>query len=104
MQIGAPGHAGEYEVQEGFGWTNGVLLYFLSKYGDLLSYEDNTATNPVTRSKRTHPIFAFILFIGIFTIALMWSFLQKKRYRRILLLMLAISSMMAFIYHVQILT
>lgn len=24
---------GEYKVQEGFGWTNGVVLYFMNKYG-----------------------------------------------------------------------
>lgn len=30
------GHGGEYEVQEGFGWTNGVVLNFLNKYGGVL--------------------------------------------------------------------
>ena len=30
------GHGGEYEVQEGFGWTNGVVLNFLHLYGDSL--------------------------------------------------------------------
>lgn len=31
-QTGKPGGGGEYDVQEGFGWTNGVSLYLLSKY------------------------------------------------------------------------
>ena len=31
-----PGGAGEYDVQEGFGWTNGVLLSLFAKYGDRL--------------------------------------------------------------------
>jgi alpha,alpha-trehalase len=31
------GGGGEYEVQKGFGWTNGVILDLLDKYGDLLS-------------------------------------------------------------------
>ena len=31
--VGNPGRGGEYVVQEGFGWTNGVALYFLQKYG-----------------------------------------------------------------------
>lgn len=32
----AAGGGGEYEVQEGFGWTNGVLLDLLVTYGDRL--------------------------------------------------------------------
>jgi len=31
--LGNPGHGGEYEVQEGFGWTNGVALYLIKNYG-----------------------------------------------------------------------
>ncbi|XP_040114100.1 trehalase isoform X2 [Oryx dammah] len=34
---GQPGGGGEYEVQEGFGWTNGVALMLLDRYGDRLS-------------------------------------------------------------------
>lgn len=30
------GSGGEYEVQEGFGWTNGVILDLLLTYGDRL--------------------------------------------------------------------
>lgn len=33
---GQPGGGGEYEVQEGFGWTNGVALMLLDQYGDRL--------------------------------------------------------------------
>ncbi|XP_036114530.1 trehalase [Molossus molossus] len=33
---GQPGGGGEYEVQEGFGWTNGVVLMLLDRYGDRL--------------------------------------------------------------------
>jgi len=29
-QVGLPGGDGEYEVQEGFGWSNGVMMHFLS--------------------------------------------------------------------------
>jgi len=32
--IGQEGHGGEYPVQDGFGWTNGVALYLLNKYPD----------------------------------------------------------------------
>ncbi|XP_008061105.1 trehalase isoform X2 [Carlito syrichta] len=34
---GQPGGGGEYEVQEGFGWTNGVVLMLLDCYGDRLT-------------------------------------------------------------------
>ncbi|KAF3823641.1 hypothetical protein GH733_007109 [Mirounga leonina] len=34
---GQPGGGGEYEVQEGLGWTSGVVLMLLDRYGDRLS-------------------------------------------------------------------
>ncbi|XP_032633040.1 trehalase isoform X1 [Chelonoidis abingdonii] len=34
---GKPGTGGEYQVQEGFGWTNGVVLQLLDLYGDRLT-------------------------------------------------------------------
>lgn len=34
--LGLPGGGGEYDVQPGFGWTNGVVLDFLEKYGNRL--------------------------------------------------------------------
>jgi hypothetical protein len=37
FRVGVPGHGGEYQVQEGFGWTNGVALYLLKKYGQRLA-------------------------------------------------------------------
>ncbi|EFB27349.1 hypothetical protein PANDA_021314 [Ailuropoda melanoleuca] len=40
---GQPGGGGEYEVQEGFGWTNGVVLMLLDCYGDRLSSGTQTA-------------------------------------------------------------
>ncbi|KAM5226873.1 trehalase [Hipposideros larvatus] len=40
---GQPGDGGEYEVQEGFGWTNGVALVLLDLYGDRLSSGTQTA-------------------------------------------------------------
>lgn len=32
-RVGVAGGGGEYEVVHGFGWTNGVALYFLKEYG-----------------------------------------------------------------------
>ena len=35
--VGLPGGGGEYDVQLGFGWTNGVILELLTLYGDRLT-------------------------------------------------------------------
>ena len=32
---------GEYDVQLGFGWTNGIVLDFLNTYGDRLKVDQN---------------------------------------------------------------
>ncbi|CAI9152931.1 unnamed protein product [Rangifer tarandus platyrhynchus] len=40
---GQPSGGGEYEVQEGFGWTSGVALMLLDRYGDRLSSGAQTA-------------------------------------------------------------
>ena len=38
-ELGQPGIGGEYVVQEGFGWTNGVVLEVVRKYPKLLQLE-----------------------------------------------------------------
>lgn len=35
-RTGQSGYGGEYQVQDGFGWTNGVILYYLEKHGEWL--------------------------------------------------------------------
>ncbi|KAJ2919157.1 hypothetical protein MD484_g1266, partial [Candolleomyces efflorescens] len=37
LDIDSAGRGGEYTVQAGFGWTNGVLLWVASNYGDVLA-------------------------------------------------------------------
>ena len=39
------GGGGEYEVQLGFGWTNGVILDFLDMYADRLTSKDLNSSN-----------------------------------------------------------
>uniref|UniRef100_A0A2A4JN84 Trehalase n=1 Tax=Heliothis virescens TaxID=7102 RepID=A0A2A4JN84_HELVI len=39
------GGGGEYNVQFGFGWSNGVVLEFLNKYGSQLTADDSNNTN-----------------------------------------------------------
>ncbi|KJH47905.1 alpha,alpha-trehalase [Dictyocaulus viviparus] len=46
------GMGGEYNVQPGFGWTNGVALDLLISYGDRMQYSDitNTRRRPINSS------------------------------------------------------
>lgn len=37
LELGDHGGGGEYEVQLGFGWSNGVVMELLHKYGETLS-------------------------------------------------------------------
>lgn len=37
VNVGYPGGGGEYIVQEGFGWTNGVVLWIMDKFGSNLT-------------------------------------------------------------------
>lgn len=37
LAVGQPGQGGEYAVQDGFGWTNGVALHYLNIYGKVLT-------------------------------------------------------------------
>lgn len=36
LNVDSSGFGGEYTVQAGFGWTNGVLLWIAANYGHLL--------------------------------------------------------------------
>lgn len=38
--FGKRGEGGEYTVQTGFGWTNGLAMYYLKLYGNRLSVPD----------------------------------------------------------------
>lgn len=45
LKLGGYGGGGEYDVQLGFGWSNGVVLELLYKYGDKLSLTGNWMNN-----------------------------------------------------------
>jgi alpha,alpha-trehalase len=36
LNVDSSGSGGEYTVQAGFGWTNGVLLWVAANYGQVL--------------------------------------------------------------------
>lgn len=42
------GGGGEYNVQFGFGWSNGAILEFLNKYGSVLTASDNNVNATTT--------------------------------------------------------
>uniref|UniRef100_A0AB38ZEW6 Trehalase n=1 Tax=Oncocephalus sp. TaxID=2944721 RepID=A0AB38ZEW6_9HEMI len=73
--VGGHGGGGEYEVQLGFGWSNGVIMDLLYKYGDRIvskNYLEEmptvkpTTTNSAVAYTTNHfgPIFTFLLAIG----------------------------------------
>lgn len=37
LNVDSSGSGGEYTVQMGFGWTNGVLLWVAANYGEMLA-------------------------------------------------------------------
>ncbi|XP_015742880.1 trehalase isoform X2 [Python bivittatus] len=51
---GKPGSGGEYPVQEGFGWTNGVALQLLDLYGEQLT----AASSPLSPGPGLGPAFS----------------------------------------------
>lgn len=54
---GGHGGGGEYELQLGFGWTNGIIIELLDKYGHILNSEDSFRVSEV-RSSSSSLIFA----------------------------------------------
>ena len=66
---GKPGHGGEYGVQVGFGWTNGVVLKFLHRYGDRLKapkYNPNSAIDACFSIVHTLVVVAVSCVINVF--------------------------------------
>lgn len=78
--IPSPGSGGEYNVQDGFGWTNGAVLDLLVTYADRITAQDpQLGNNPTTITPSTstlttstatvessHLIFAFLCARTIF--------------------------------------
>ncbi|XP_018571291.1 trehalase isoform X2 [Anoplophora glabripennis] len=52
---GGYGGGGEYEVQEGFGWTNGVIIDLLSRYADELTVDDPPPTTEESSTSTNVP-------------------------------------------------
>lgn len=50
------GGGGEYNVQEGFGWSNGVVLEFLEDYGQVMTAYDTYEPSEASRELRVLPL------------------------------------------------
>ncbi|KAK3748713.1 hypothetical protein QZH41_004708 [Actinostola sp. cb2023] len=65
---GTPGGGGEYDIQVGFGWTNGVALHLLKRYPTQLKAVEENRPNPSSKA----PILLIhhlVLFLLWFTVA-----------------------------------
>ncbi|CCD71475.1 Trehalase [Caenorhabditis elegans] len=56
------GGGGEYEVQTGFGWTNGVILDLLDKYGDQFASSSTASKFSFSLSNITFVVFILYIF------------------------------------------
>ena len=71
--IGEPGGGGEYEVQLGFGWTNGVVLQLIKKYAETL-HLPVPATSMVSQEALYAVVFASVLaVIAVGALVFVWS-------------------------------
>ena len=77
-EAGKPGGGGEYEVQLGFGWTNGVVLQLIEKYADKLHFP-LTDTTPETPTPMLSLEALYLIIFGtalavIVIVAIVWNF------------------------------
>nr|XP_029716844.1 trehalase isoform X4 [Aedes albopictus] len=72
VELGGHGGGGEYEVQTGFGWSNGAVMDLMNKYGDRLTTDDSKNAGGgalVSYSVNTGIIATIVAFVvGIFGI------------------------------------
>ncbi|XP_053689119.1 trehalase isoform X2 [Sabethes cyaneus] len=67
-ELGGHGGGGEYEIQKGFGWSNGAVMDLMHKYGDRLTTDDskNNAGALVSFSVKTGILATIVaFFVGI---------------------------------------
>ncbi|XP_014211722.1 trehalase isoform X2 [Copidosoma floridanum] len=58
--LGGYGSGGEYEVQLGFGWSNGLIIDLLDKYGDRLTIEDSFLASNTTMTRNQASLVAMV--------------------------------------------
>lgn len=72
---GKGGSGGEYGVQEGFGWTNGVVLELLNKYGDSLFDSLPCDQSSSHATSRTAGLFYHILSLALCFVCMLFYFI-----------------------------
>ena len=73
LQPGKRGGGGEYEAQDGFGWTNGVFLYFLHKYGNRISSDDSVYGSSTSFICDNHMIrYLFVMTLNVVLTRYVW--------------------------------
>lgn len=77
-KIGVPGGGGEYIVQEGFGWTNGVILSFLSEFGSILHVDESVCYSTL-KPKYNLSIVLLIIVLAIIAVGL--TLVSDRLYR-----------------------
>ena len=81
------GHGGEYEVQEGFGWTNGVVLDLVEEYGQSLQcpvFDEEVGEVPILEDNErvsTAPRIFMILGESIILCGILY-FLRKPKHQQ----------------------
>lgn len=48
-EAGGHGGGGEYDIQKGFGWTNGVVLDLLNRYGSTMTALESGSKNSINK-------------------------------------------------------
>ena len=67
FQPGKRGGGGEYEAQDGFGWTNGVFLHFLQAYGDKISSHDSVYASATSWKPSVYqPKYLIVVLLNVF--------------------------------------
>ena len=61
VEKGSPGEGGEYVVQTGFGWSNGVVLDFLDEFGEDLQVSGSSTRTIISKILTTTLLMLFFL-------------------------------------------
>jgi hypothetical protein len=84
--IGWPGDGGEYVVQVGFGWTNGVVLDFMQRFPELAVVNDDMCATTIRHSSFYWDLLLIVLTVCwaevvVFTVALnvVWSRMKRLK-------------------------
>lgn len=80
---GLPGSGGEYTVQEGFGWTNGVVLDLLKTYSHRLFVKQKPNNSPQSEPHSSQLLFCLLVVpVGLGILLLFLYMLESHRHRR----------------------